>query len=145
MADPVNGGYSQTDFLSNCLAIFPVENPKIILYIVIQKAKGETYAGRIVAPVIAQAADAIIDHLGMDRQEAVGVEHSGNITVMENPQIVLNGTVPSFIGRPKRDILPLLDNPDVSFSITGEGWVTSQYPPEGTPITEGMTIELSLE
>ena len=56
MADTVNGGYSNTDFLSNCMAIFPIENPQIVLYIVIEKAKGETYAGRIVAPVIAKAA-----------------------------------------------------------------------------------------
>ena len=61
MADAKNGGYSTTDFLSNCIAVFPVENPEIILYIVIEKAKGETYAGRIVAPVINKAANTIID------------------------------------------------------------------------------------
>ena len=52
------------------MAIFPIENPEIILYIVIEKAKGETYAGRIVAPVIAKAADVIIDQLGMARGKA---------------------------------------------------------------------------
>lgn len=145
MADPVNGGYSETDFLSNCLAIFPVENPEIILYIVIEKAKGETYAGRIVAPVIALAADEIIDHLGMNRQGAVGVEHSGTVSIVENPPIVLADSVPSFIGRPKRDLVPLLDNPSINYQINGEGWVVSQYPPEGTPVSEGMTIELYLE
>ncbi|MCR5620732.1 MAG: transpeptidase family protein [Treponema sp.] len=145
MADPVNGGYSETDFVSNCLAIFPVEMPEIILYIVIEKAKGETYAGRIVAPVIALAADEIIDHLGMNRQGAVGVEHSGTISIMENPPIVLEDSVPSFIGRPKRDLVPLLDNPKINYQINGEGWVVSQYPPEGTPVSEGMTIELYLE
>lgn len=145
MADPVNGGYSETDFVSNCLAIFPVENPEIILYIVIEKAKGETYAGRIVAPVIALAADEIIDHLGMNRQGAVGVEHSGTVSIVGNPPIVVEDVVPSFIGRPKRDLLPLLDDDKINYQINGEGWVYSQYPPEGTPISEGMTIELYLE
>ncbi len=145
MADPVNGGYSDTDFVSNCLAIFPVEKPEIILYIVIEKAKGETYAGRIVAPVIALAADEIIDHLGMNRQGAVGVEHSGIVSIVGNPAIVVEDTVPSFIGRPKRDLVPLLDNTRINYQINGEGWVVSQYPPEGTPVTEGMTIELYLE
>ncbi|MBQ9539018.1 MAG: transpeptidase family protein [Treponema sp.] len=145
MADPVNGGYSDTDFVSNCLAIFPVENPEIILYIVIEKAKGETYAGRIVAPVIALAADEIIDHLGMNRQGAVGVEHSGTISIVGNPPIVVQDTVPSFIGRQKRDLIPLLDDNKINYQINGEGWVYSQYPPEGTPVSEGMTIELYLE
>ena len=44
MADHVHGGYSDTDFLSDCLAFFPAENPEIILYIVIEKAQGINYA-----------------------------------------------------------------------------------------------------
>jgi len=145
MADPVNGGYSETDFLSNCIAIFPVEDPEIILYIVIQKAKGETYAGRIVAPVIAQAADEIIDHLGMNRARAASLSHNGKISITENKAIVFDKTVPNLIGRPKRDLLPLLERKDINFVINGEGWVVSQTPEPGTPVTENMTIELNLE
>ena len=81
MADKVNGGYSDTDFLSSCLAIFPVDEPEIVLYIVVEKAKGETYGGRIVAPVIAEAADTIIDYMGMSRGKASSVEHNGVITI----------------------------------------------------------------
>ncbi|MBP3365758.1 MAG: transpeptidase family protein [Treponema sp.] len=145
MADPVNGGYSSTDFLSNCMAIFPVENPQIILYIVIEKAKGETYAGRIVAPVIARAADEIIDHLGINREGAASLEHSGRITIKENAPLSVSKLVPDFKGRPKRDLLPLLGRTDLNFIIKGEGWVSSQIPEPGTPITENMTIELYLE
>lgn len=145
MADPVNGGYSDTDFLSNCMAIFPVENPEIILYIVIEKAKGETYAGRIVAPVIAEAADEIIDHLGMNRDGAASLAHSGRFLYKENTPLSLNSLVPDFIGKSKRDLLPLLNNSKVNLVIRGEGWVTKQSPDPGTPITENITIELDLE
>ncbi len=145
MADPVNGGYSETDFLSNCIAIFPVKNPQIILYIVIEKAKGETLAGRIVAPVIADAADEIIDHLGINREGAASLEHSGKITIRENRPIDISNTVPDFTGRPKRDLLPLLERDDIKIIITGSGWVSHQKPEPGTPVTENMTIELYLE
>ncbi|MCI7440424.1 MAG: transpeptidase family protein [Spirochaetia bacterium] len=145
MADPVNGGYSNTDFLSNCMAIFPVENPEIILYIVIEKAKGETYAGRIVAPVIAEAADEIIDHLGMNRDGAASLAHSGRFLYKENTPLTLNSLVPDFIGKSKRDLLPLLNNSKVNLVIRGEGWVTKQSPDPGTPISENLTIELYLE
>jgi len=145
MADPVHGGYSETDFLSNCIAIFPVEDPQIILYIVIQKAKGETYAGRIVAPVIAQAADEIIDHLGMNRAGAASLSHNGKISISSNRPISIGKTVPDFTGRPKRDLLPLLERTDIHFTIAGEGWVVSQKPEPGTPVTENMTIELTLQ
>lgn len=146
MADPIHGGYSETDFLSNCMAIFPVENPQILLYIVIQKAKGETYAGRIVAPVIRDAADEIIDHLGMSREGAPTYNHSGHISIDSNIPIDMGEAIPDFTGRPKIDLIPVLsEHPEVNFIITGEGWVKSQKPAPGSPVTENMTIELYLE
>ena len=145
MADPVKGGYSDTDFLSSCMAIFPVEEPEIILYIVIEKAKGETYAGRIVAPVIAQAADEIIDHMGMNREGAASLEHSGRISISENTPLSIGSVVPDFTGTPKRDLLPLLNMEGINVQISGEGWVVSQNPPPGSSVSENMTIELVLE
>ena len=50
-----------------------------------------------------------------------------------------------FIGKSKKDLLPLLDRTDIQFTINGSGWVTSQTPEAGTEITENMTIELNLE
>ena len=146
MADPIHGGYSETDFISNCMAIFPVEEPQIVLYIVVEKAKGETYAGRIVAPVIREAADEIIAHLGMTRDAAPAVEHTGLVSITENTPLMIDDIVPDFLGRPKRDLIPLLQsNPGLKFVVNGEGWVVSQKPAPGSPIVEGMTIELNLE
>lgn len=145
MADPVNGGYSKTDFISNCIAMFPIEDPEIILYIVIAKAQGETYAGRIVAPVIAQAANVIIDHLGMSRGGASSLEHPGLISIESQAPVSVGDTLPSFSGMSKRQLLPLLDRKDLNVKINGDGWVTRQNPAAGTPVTENMTIELYLE
>lgn len=145
MADTVRGGYSTTDFLSNCIAIFPIENPEIILYIVVEKAQGETYAGRIVAPVIAEAADIIINHLGMSRGNAASLAHSGRITIPQDKPIKLGNSVPDFTGMSKRDLLPLMENSSLKIMIEGNGWVVRQVPRPGTPILENMTIELYLE
>ncbi len=144
MADK-NGGYSQTDFLSNCIAIFPVEEPQIVLYIVVEKAKGETYAGRIVAPVIAKAADEIIDYLGMSRGDAESLEHSGKITISPAEPFELGSSVPDFTGKSMRELLPLFNRNDIQIKINGSGWVKSQIPEPGTPVTENMLIELNLE
>ena len=145
MADKKNGGYSETDFLSNCMAIFPIEDPQIILYIVVEKAKGETYAGRIVAPVIAKTADEIIDHLGMSRGDAASLEHSGKITISPAKPLELGTKIPDFTGKSMRDLLPLFNRNDIQVKINGSGWVKSQSPAPGTPITENMLIELNLE
>ncbi|MBQ9207554.1 MAG: transpeptidase family protein [Treponema sp.] len=145
MADPNTGAYSKTDFVSNCMAIFPIEDPEIILYIVIEKAKGEQYAGRIVAPVIAKAADVIVDQLGMSRGKASSLAHPGSVSIAGTQPIVLEEYVPNFIGMPKRQLLPLLDYKNIRIKINGDGWVKNQEPPAGTPLTENMEIELYLE
>ena len=137
--------YSDKDFTSSCMAIFPIEDPEIILYIVITKAKGETYGGRIVAPVIQDAANVIIDYLGMQRDRAVSVTHSGKITIPQTKPIVIKDYVPDFMDCPKRKLIPLLNRSDIKFIIKGDGHVVSQNPPPGTPVTENMIIELTLE
>ncbi len=145
MADKVNGGYSDTDFLSSCLAIFPVDEPEIVLYIVVEKAKGETYGGRIVAPVIAEAADTIIDYMGMSRGKASSVEHNGVITIPNTKDITIGSLTPDFTGFSKKDLLPLMEQSKGKLNINGSGWVTSQNPEPGTPLTENTIIELYLE
>lgn len=145
MADKENGGYSSTDFLSSCMAIFPIDAPQIILYIVVEKAKGETYGGRIVAPVIKEAADLIVDHLGISRGGAASLEHSGIIKLSKPGEITIGQTVPDFTGKTRKDLLPLLEKSALKLNINGSGWVTSQNPEPGAPITENMIIELNLE
>ena len=145
MADKVHGGYSDTDFISSCISIFPVDNPQIILYIVVEKAKGETYGGRIVAPVIAEAADTIIDYMGMSRGGASSLEHNGIITIPNTKEIKIGAELPDFTGLSKKDLLPLMELSNVKLNVNGSGWVTSQNPEPGTPVTENMIIELNLE
>ena len=145
MADKINGGYSETDFLSSCLAIFPVDEPEIVLYIVVEKAKGETYGGRIVAPVIAEAADTIIDYMGMSRGKASSFEHNGVITIPTTANITIGELTPDFTGLSKKDLLPLMEQSKGRLNINGSGWVTSQNPEPGTPLTENTIIELYLE
>ena len=145
MADQKSGGYSDTDFLSNCMAIFPIDNPQVILYIVIQKAQGEYLAGRIVAPLIKDTADEIIDHLGLSRGDADTFIYNGTNEV-ENPQtIVIKDTVPDFSGFSKRELSPLLSRKDLKININDSGWVKNQSPAPGTPLTENTIIELNLE
>ncbi|MFC2600033.1 penicillin-binding protein [Treponema lecithinolyticum] len=145
MLDPDTGKYSKTDFVSNCAAVFPIDRPQIVLYIVITKAKGETLSGRIVAPVIADAANVIIDHLGLARGGASSLAHSGRITFQTDKLPEIGDTLPDFTGLPKRLLTPLLNRNDLNVIIKGDGWVKEQKPAAGTAVTKGMTVELILE
>ena len=62
-----------------CMGIFPADDPEIIIYLAIVKPVGETYGGRIAAPVISTASNIIIDQMGFGRAQATSVRHSGII------------------------------------------------------------------
>ena len=143
MLDPAAGGYSQTDFISSCLGIFPADDPIIILYLVIVKAQGETYGGRIAAPVISRATNSMIDYLGLGRARATSVSHSGLIAVPIAIPVELGDVMPDLAGISKRRLMGLLSSTDFYVSITGDGYVIEQSPPAGTPLEKGMRIELT--
>jgi cell division protein FtsI (penicillin-binding protein 3) len=146
VVDPATGAYSSSDFIASCMALLPSETPSLVLYIVIVKPQGETYlGGRIAAPPIRQAAEALVDYLGIPRGRNPQVNHSGSITLPNEQIPLIEGTVPNLIGYAKRQILPLLLRDDLHLEITGDGWVKRQSPRPGTPLKADTTIILELE
>jgi len=146
--DPATGRiveYSETDFIASCIALLPANSPSLVLYVVVIKPRGEILGGRIAAPVIREAADALINYLGIPRERNPIVEHSGRIDLVEKTLPAIGTRVPDFSGLSKRTLLPLLNRSDIRVELFGEGWVRRQAPPPGTPITPGMLIELELE
>ena len=149
VADRVHGGYRKDANNSNCLAIFPVEDPEIILYILLETVPTikdeDAFAGIIVTPIIRESANIIIDHLGMTRMNASSLVHTGEISIPPSREIVVADVVPDFTGASKRQLLPLLDRDDIKIEVIGDGYVSRQEPKPGTKITENMRIELYLE
>ena len=143
--DPVAGGYSRTDFIASCIALLPAESPSLALYVVIIKPRGETYGGRIAAPAIREAAEELIDYLGIPRGRNPIVQHPGVIGLPEELLPSVDAYVPDFHGLSKKTLLPLLLRNDIHVEITGEGWVRRQSPLPGTPLTPDTVIELFLE
>lgn len=145
LRNPGEAGYSQTDFISSCMGIFPVEDPKIIIYLAIVKPVGETYGGRIAAPVISKASNIVIDQMGLSRGSATSIQHSGIIQIEKNKPVSIGDVVPNFTGISKRMLTGLLERQDIKVKIMGDGYVVRQNPEPGTMVEKGMTIDLFLE
>ncbi len=145
MVDRGESKYSDTDFVSSCLGIFPADNPRIILYTVIIKPVGETWGGRIAAPVVSEATNIIIDRLGLGRGDAPSVSHSGLVPIPRTEPARIGSVMPDLTGVPKRMLMPIVERTDLNVLIKGDGYVVGQNPAPGTPIQKGMTIELELE
>jgi len=146
LIDPKTGAYSSTDFIASCIAMLPAENPSLVLYLAIVKPQGASYlGGRIAAPPIREAAEALINYLGIPRGRNPQVSHSGALSIPALPYPAVNETVPNFTGIAKRLLVPLLLRDDLKLQIYGDGWVARQSPAPGTPITPDTVIILELE
>jgi cell division protein FtsI (penicillin-binding protein 3) len=144
--DPKTGAYSSTDFIASCIAMLPAEHPSLVLYLAIVKPQGASYlGGRIAAPPIREAAEALINYLGIPRGRNPQISHSGALSIPALPYPAVNETVPDFTGVAKRLLLPLLLRDDLHLQIFGDGWVARQSPAPGTPITPETVIILELE
>jgi len=137
--------YSDTDFLASCIALLPAESPSLILYLAIIKPQGEVFGGRIAAPAIREAAEALIDYLGIPRGRNPQITHPSTVNIPSGRLPAIGSYVPDYTGLAKRVLLPLLLRDDINVEIRGDGWVRSQSPPPGTEATYGMSIILELE
>ncbi|MDR2133489.1 MAG: transpeptidase family protein [Treponema sp.] len=143
--DPVTRAYSDTDFIASCIALLPAESPSLILYLVIVKPRGEYFGGRIAAPPIREAAEALVDYLGIPRGRNPQIDHLPSVALESGRLPVITGTIPDFRGLAKRTLLPLVLRDDLHLELRGDGWVRRQSPPPGTPLAPDTVIVLELE
>jgi len=137
--------YSSTDFIASCVALLPAEAPTLVLYLAVIKPQGQIFGARIATPAIREAAESLIDYIGIPRGRNPQVTHPSVINIPAGRIPVMETQVPDFFGISKRLLIPLLLRDDVNVEIRGDGWVRRQIPPAGTPVIEGMNIILELE
>ncbi|MDX9783306.1 MAG: penicillin-binding protein [Spirochaetia bacterium] len=146
MIDPKTRAYSDKDYIASTLGIFPADKPRIALYIVIIKPRGASYlGGQIAAPVLRQAAEAVLSTLDIERGKTPVVVHGGTLHMPEEKEASVGETMPDLTGYSKRSLLPLLERKDLRVSISGDGYVVSQQPAPGATISQGSTITLRLK
>ena len=144
--DPATGTYSSTAFVASTLALLPVPDPSIVMYVAIDYPKGgEFYGGRIATPILREFLDFLVPYLGIPYEGAEPLTHPGRITVQPVVLPRIANSIPDYTGLPKRTLLPLLSRDDISVDIEGYGWVVRQDPPAGTPFEAGMSLRLELE
>ncbi len=143
LIDPVTGNYSDSDYVGSVLALFPTENPQLIVYVVLHAPRGySTYGGRIAGPIVRQLAEELAPYYGIPIQGNTLLEHDGTV-VLPPPRILAIGQrVPDFTGLSKREVMATLEGTNIPITLSGEGWVTFQFPPAGEVIDTDTALFL---
>ena len=115
----------------------PANNPKVIVYIAIDNAKGVTqYGGTVAAPIAKNILNSIIDILNIEKQKD---EIPKEFNYIDKVYV----KVPNVVGMNKNDATNNLKNFKIEYSGDGDK-VIYQSPKEDTQVLEGETIKLML-
>jgi cell division protein FtsI (penicillin-binding protein 3) len=147
MIDPDTQRYSEKDYIASTLAIFPADDPKAIVYLAIVKPRlGPSYfGGRIAAPLVKEAVEAMLEVTGIPRGGTPTIVHPGSVTLPPTSPVAIGDTMPDLRGVPKRLLVPLLARKDIVVRIEGDGYVASQSPAPGEKVEAGAEIRLVLK
>ena len=146
MIDPKTRAYSDKDYIASTLGVFPADKPRIALYIAIIKPRGASYlGGQIAAPVLRDAAEAVLSCIDIERGKSPTVTHEGSVVLPIEAPAIVGATMPDLTGFSKRSLVPLLERKDLSVVINGDGYVVSQQPPPGATIENGSKLIFSLQ
>lgn len=148
--DPETKRYSKEAFLSSFIGFFPVEDPRMVLLVMIDEPKGGHYGGVVAAPVFKRIAEQAIVHLDLPVAEWPPLRSGTRpVKVAQSPAGPGGyGTsldyVPNLLGMSLREVLQSFRQTGIPVRSVGHGFVVDQKPLPGSPLAESGEVWVEL-
>lgn len=154
-----NGRYSESRWLASFAGFLPVEDPRVVIVVMVDEPKGIHYGGLIAGPVFKSIAEASLDYLGIERElpapsdeldklfdadeelllQEASASPSGVAPVPTEP-----GAMPDLRGLPLRAAMRALASCNCEVKIEGHGFVVSHEPSAGSTLAPAAPVSLKL-
>lgn len=132
-----NGRYMTGNYITSFIGFMPADDPKVIVYIAVDNAKGVTqYGGTVAAPIAKNVLTSCIDILNIKKPKE-GIEKEYNYLDK------VYYKVPSVIGLDINEAVKTLDKFKVEHTGSGTK-VIYQSPKSGAELYEGDIVKLLL-
>jgi cell division protein FtsI (penicillin-binding protein 3) len=153
--DPVTGSYSIDKRVSSFVGFVPAEAPRLVILVLIDEPKGQTYGGLVAGPVFSRIAEQALRYLQVEptvpdrRPELLPVEAA---VVRVEPAPVVDGApadgqaliMPDCLGMSSRQVLQTMERLGLNIRLKGSGRVVEQFPSASRPIRYGSEIWVRL-
>ena len=127
--NPQSGGYYSDRYIASFIGFTPVEDPEIVMAVIVEAPRKKTHGGSVAGPVFKQIAEKVLFHMQVSpKKELVGMK-----------------VMPDLSGMSVRDILKWSEEQGVKVDLKGSGFVTGQKPMPGDLIKEGMVCSVELK
>ena len=153
--DPVTGGYSADKRVSSFVGFLPAEAPRLVILVVVDEPKGQTYGGLVAAPVFARIAEQSLRYLQVSPTRPVEQPVLPDIVFEEEaplalPPVVGNSegdnapSMPNCIGMSSRQVLQTMERIGLNIKLKGSGRVVEQFPSAHRAIQYGSEVWVRL-
>ncbi len=127
--NPQSGGYYSDRYIASFIGFTPVEDPEIVMAVIVEAPRKKTHGGSVAGPIFKQIAEKVLFHMQVSpKKELVGMK-----------------VMPDLSGMSVRDILKWSEEQGVKVHLKGSGFVSGQKPMPGDLIKEGMVCSVELK
>lgn len=154
--DPVTGGYSADKRVASFVGFAPVDNPRLVIMVVIDEPQTQVYGGLVAAPVFSRVASQALRYLGVPPTESDGEAPLSPVT-LETVVAISTGNIPPArvaegdtpvmphcLGLSCRQVLQTMEKLGLNIRIKGSGTVVEQFPAPGQGIRYGDEVWVKL-
>jgi cell division protein FtsI (penicillin-binding protein 3) len=153
--DPVTGGYSADKRVASFVGFVPAEAPRLVILVMIDEPKGQTYGGLVAGPVFSRIAEHSLRYLQVEptapeSQPALLSVAEGVALVEPAPALDDRGadgqlpSMPDCRGMSSRQVLKTMERLGLNIRLKGTGRVVEQFPAASRPIGYGNEVWVRL-
>jgi len=156
-ADELLKGYAEGRYTSGFMGFGPIDEPKIVLLVVIDEPQGNSYGGVVAAPLFRAIMEKVLPDLNVlpkgtlvVKNEAESVpekEGSGTIPLIDGAKVgkeIGMVVMPDLTGLSMRNALSRMGGKGLIIRVSGNGKVVEQTPRPGIVIEKGDICYLKL-
>jgi cell division protein FtsI/penicillin-binding protein 2 len=170
--DPKTHKYSTTKYIGSFVGFAPVNNPAVVIIVVIDEPRGAYHGGDVAAPVFREIAEQILPELSVtpdvetktqliaedrkpspqeiqdEQQRAASLPtiarnfSNGSREVVFAPATRRGALMPDLRGQSVRDVMRMCSQLGLNLEAKGEGKATRQYPAAGAELSSGQTVRV---
>ncbi len=134
------GGYSKGKYNAVFAGFAPVENPELVIIVVVDEPQKSIYGGQVAAPVFRHVAESALPYLGVAAQRGPQTDWQTMEVVAESPAFEHE----SLYGMSMREVRRMAALRGLRLHVHGSGWVSRQKPANVLALNQGDAVEVWL-
>jgi cell division protein FtsI (penicillin-binding protein 3) len=145
--EPGTGRYSADKRTASFVGFLPLQDPELLILVVIDEPRGQVYGGVVAAPAFTQIAVKTAYYLGIQPTEAVASSPSpsqgrtarggARVTPVSTAAAPSLTIMPDLAGLSMGRVVDLMSRYSVRLSLSGSGIARAQLPEPGAPLVPG--------